>query len=550
MDTNKKNNFMVQGAILGIASILVRLIGLFYRIPLTNILGDKGNAYYGVAFQVYNILLLLSSYSLPLAVSKMVSARMALKQYKNTRKMFICAIFFGLIVGIAAFCILFFGADFFANLMGYPQSAIPLRVLAFGLVILSVLGTLRGYFQGLGNMVPTAFSNIVEQIVNAFVSVIAASILFNMGASVAEGTFAFENVQESYGAAGGTLGTVAGAFCALIFMLILILLQKKRNDALVAKDNTNESEPVKKIIKILVVTIVPVILSTAIYNLTSVIDQGIFGNVMLAKGMDSDLKDSLMGMYTGKYYLIISIPIALASALASSLIPSVVSSRTKGDTKGVIQKVESAIKLTVLVSFPCTVGIGILAKPIINLLFPSSDDPEKVALMLLAGCLTVVFYSISTITNSILQGIDHMRLPVIHSAISLAAHVIVLFALLYLTDLDIFSVIISDMFFAILMCVLNAFSLKKYLTYRQEIKNTFIIPALCSIIMGVIAFVLNYIFDLFIGRSFMVLVTIIIAALVYAVLLLALKAIGEEELKSIPGGRTITRYAKRFKLIR
>ena len=152
----------MQGAILGVSSILVRLIGIIYRVPLNNILGEKGVAYYGVAFDVYSILLLLSSYSLPLAVSKMVSKRTTLKEYKNTKRIFIFALIFALCCGIAAFCITFFGADLFAKILNYPQSAIALRVLSPALIILSVLGVMRGYFQGLGTMIPTAISNIFE----------------------------------------------------------------------------------------------------------------------------------------------------------------------------------------------------------------------------------------------------------------------------------------------------------------------------------------------------------------------------------------------------
>ena len=140
----KNRNFMVQGAILGASSIIVRLIGIIYRIPLTNIIGDKGIGYYSVAFDIYQILLLLSSYSLPLAVSKMVSARMARGYYRRTRKIFFSSLVFAVIVGFCAFCITFFCADFFADtIMDVPQSAKALQVLAFALIILSVLGVLR-----------------------------------------------------------------------------------------------------------------------------------------------------------------------------------------------------------------------------------------------------------------------------------------------------------------------------------------------------------------------------------------------------------------------
>ena len=208
---------MMQGAILGVSSIIVRMIGILYRVPLNNILGEKGVAYYGMAFEVYSFLLLLSSYSLPLAVSKMVSKRVTLREYKNTRRIFGFALGFAVCIGLVAFAVTYFGSDFFARLLNFPQSAIALRTLSFGLIIMSVLGVMRGYFQGLGTMVPTALSNILEQIVNAAVSLIAASAFYKAALVATTHKYSFPNVPEAMGASGGTLGTVCGAGSALVF---------------------------------------------------------------------------------------------------------------------------------------------------------------------------------------------------------------------------------------------------------------------------------------------------------------------------------------------
>ena len=550
MEQNKKsNNFMVQGAILGVSSIIVRLIGVVYRIPLTNIIGDKGIGYYSVAFDIYQILLLLSSYSLPLAVSKMVSARVALGQYKRSRKIFFSALFFALAVGLCAFAITFLFADFFAGtVMQVPQSAVALKVLAFALIILSVLGVLRGYFQGLGNMVPTAVSNIAEQILNAIVSVVAASALFSYGKTIMEGTYDFTNAPEAFGAAGGTMGTVFGAFFAMLVLIFWVYAYNRRHKAQLLEDHSEE-ETTRFILKVLVLTIVPVILNTAIYNLSSIVDKFIFSNMMVIKGMDADLKDSLIGMFSGKYWLIVNIPIALSSALASSLIPSIVTSMAKKDHTAVIRKIRSAIQITTIVAFPCAAGIGFLSKPIIMLLFPSSTDPDKIALMLSIGCLTVVFYCLSTITNSILQGIDRMRIPVIHSAISLAINAAILALMLLIFNIDVFAWIIADMIFALLMCILNAVSLRKYLGYQQEIKNTFLLPALASAVMGVIACCIQIVLDNILEHSWNVIITIIAAVIIYVVELLLLKVVDEERLLLIPGGTKVIKIFKKMHLL-
>ena len=174
-----KSNFLIQGSILAIASLISRFIGMLYRIPMINIIGDEGMSYYSAAYNIYSILLLLSSYSLPLAVSKVIVSKITLKEYKNAYKVFQAAMMFGFVVGAVFGLILFFGANFFANsVLKLPLAAVALRTLAPTIFIMALLGVFRGFFQGLNTMIPTAASQIVEQIINAIISVAAAALLF------------------------------------------------------------------------------------------------------------------------------------------------------------------------------------------------------------------------------------------------------------------------------------------------------------------------------------------------------------------------------------
>ena len=180
----KKDDFLMQGMILAIAMVMTKVIGVVYRIPLTNILGDEGNGFYGYAFEVYAMALMLSSLSLPTAVSKLVSARMAMGQRRNAFRVFLGSLLFSLAVGILISLIIFLGAGTIASdFMESPLSVYALRVLAVGLFIVALLGVLRGYFQGLGTMMPTAVSQIIEQIINAVVSIAGAGVLFKIGVS-------------------------------------------------------------------------------------------------------------------------------------------------------------------------------------------------------------------------------------------------------------------------------------------------------------------------------------------------------------------------------
>jgi len=172
-----KHGIIMQGSILAVAGLIARMIGILRRIPLTNIIGDAGNGYYAAAYEVYALILLLSSYSLPLAVSKLVAARVSRGQYKNANRIFMGSLCFALISGgIAMFFVLFFAEFLAANVMAEPMSAVALRMLAPTLLIVAVMGVFRGYFQGLGSMTPTAISQIVEQIFLVVFSLLFADI--------------------------------------------------------------------------------------------------------------------------------------------------------------------------------------------------------------------------------------------------------------------------------------------------------------------------------------------------------------------------------------
>ena len=279
--SNKKNDtsFLVQGSVLAIASIISRVIGLVYRIPMTNIIGEYGNDYYSCAYEIYSMMLLISSYSLPMAVSKMVSARMANGRKEDAYRVFRGALLIAVVTGMAGCLFVFFGAGFLTELFQTPLSFFALRVLAPTIFIVAILGVIRGFFQGLGTMVPSAVSQILEQIVNAIVSVAAAYILFGYGSRIAAVLGGEQHYAEAYGAAGGTLGTSTGAVAALAFCIFVFLAYRKNLKKGIARERRlrkTQPEAYGSVMKILIMTIIPILLSTTLYNLVSIVDQGLF----------------------------------------------------------------------------------------------------------------------------------------------------------------------------------------------------------------------------------------------------------------------------------
>ena len=554
MNEKKKNgtNFLVQGSILAIASIISRIIGLIYRLPMTDIIGDVGNNYYGCAFDIYNVMLIISSYSLPLAVSKLVSARMARNERKMAYQIFKGALLFATVSGIIAALIVYFGAEFFTGtLLKTPNSIFALRILAPALVVVAILGGIRGFFQGLGTMMPSAISQIIEQIVNAIISVWAAYVLFGYGSRIGAVLGDKEHYAAAYGAAGGTLGTNLGSVFALAFMIFVFAVYLRVFKRQMKRDHSVKVESFTYIMRILLITIFPVLLSTTIYNISGIIDQGIFKNVALLQGYSEHDIDVWWGVFSGKYKLMINVPISIASAMAASSVPTLTASFTEQNMEGVRNQINAAMRFVMVISFPCAVGLAVLATPIFTLLFPSTLATVDLATyMMWIGGIAVVFYSMSTLSNGLLQGINRMKVPVINAVISLVAHVIILIVLMLFFRLNIYAVVIANTFFAFLMCVLNARALQRYSGYKQEYVKTFIIPALCSAIMGVAAyFSYRGLYMLVKNNTISFFVAFVLAVLVYAVTLLLFKGLTEEEILKFPKGAFIVRIAKKLHLL-
>ncbi len=541
----KKNNLVLQGSILAIAGIIARLIGLLRRIPLTNIIGNVGNSYYSTAYAVYNIMLIISSYSLPLAVSKLVSARISKHQYKNAQKAFQCAMIFAIVSGGIAFAAVEIFGDWIANrFVMTPMSAMALKVLGPALLIVSVMGVLRGYFQGIGTMMPTAVSQIIEQIFVVIVSLAGAVVLFGRGEKVGA-LLHNENYAPAYGAAGASLGPVVGAIVGLGFLVLVYMAYRPKVKYLVRKDVNSRAESYSTVFRIMLLTIVPVLLSTTVYNISEFIDIRIYNQVMIEKGF-AEVKDDYWGVYTGQYKILINVPLALANAMCSSVVPVLTGLLVKSQLKDIEQKINQAMRFTMMITIPSAVGLAVLASPIINMLFPDKGDLAVNFLQI--GSISVVFLSMSTLTNGVLQGINKVNVPVIHSAIALVIHVAVLYLMLQM-DMGIEGVIYSNIVFAIIMCILNALAIRREIHFHQEWVRTFVIPFVSALIMGGVILGLSKLLTQFMGNVLSVIVCILVGVIVYFVALILLKGLTEADMKSMPGGRTLITIAKKCKLM-
>lgn len=549
-DQNKKdNNILVQGSILAAASLVVRFIGMIYRIPMTAILGEKAIGYYNIAFEFYDIALLLSTYSLPLAVSKLVSARAVQGQHRNARRVFLIALGFGLVVGSLAMSACYFGAGFYARAIDQQGVILPLKVLAPTILVFSVMGVIRGYFQGYGNMVPTAISQIIEQVINAAVSVGASYFLLRH--------YVGNPNRLSYGAAGGTLGTFAGAFASFISLLIIYAIFHKTFAKLINMEKVSaqsveisvHERPIH-VLRLIILTVVPVVVSQTVYQLSGTVDTLVFNRVLRAKGFDDSIRAAWWGVYSGKYKLLTTVPVAVASAMGTAIVPGLIAEYVRGHKDAMREKVSVAVKFNMIIAFPCMVGMSVLSGPILRMLRFWTDMNPLARNLLQIGSVSIVFFAFSTLTNGILQGINRLYVPVIHSAIALVTHAVALYFLLKYTNLNAYALMVCNVLFALIVSVLNWRSVCRFLSYRQEIRTTFILPFFASVFMGVSTRCFYDFLHLKLSATVSCIASILFAIPVYFAALILMKAVTREELLRMPKGTGIVKLLTKFRLLR
>ena len=589
--SSNKNGFIIQAGILAAAGIICRIIGLLYRSPLAAVIGDEGNGYYQAAYNIYTMILLISSYSIPSAISKVIAQKLATHEYRNAHRVFTCAIYYVLIVGGLASLVLFFGAGFLTR----GPAVQVVRVFAPTVFLYGLLGVLRGYFQAHRSMVQTSVSQIIEQILNAVVSIGAAYLLIilmlsttdkyvinddhsvSLGSTVVQEmaeeqtdengivTYVLSDEQQAwntkhalYGAIGSALGTGSGVLIALLFMWAVYLLNKGTIYRRIGRDR-HPVEEYGEIIKTITGVIIPFILSTAIYNLTTVVNQTVYTYIAAEKkNMENTEISTRYGIFSGKAVVISKIPIAISTAIASAILPTVSALAGSGDMKGARRKTAQAVKTTMFIAIPATVGIAVLARPITWLLFPQKASIDMASRLLMLLAVSIILYSLSTLTNSILQGIGQVRVPVKNAAVALVIQTAITALLLLLTGLDMYALVIAEIVYSGMMCFLNQRSIRRYMYYRQEIFKTFIVPFVASAFMGLAAYGTYAGIHALMGggeypgriqNAIALIPAILVGCVVYFVLEILFGGISEKELRELPKGYLMVKVAKKLHLM-
>ena len=394
----KQAGSMTKGiTVLGLTGIICKLFGVLYSIPLARILGDKGLGLFQTVFPTYNLLLTLSSAGLPVAVSRMVAHYLAREEQQNAKRVFDIALKLLFCIGFLFSFLMFISNQFLIRLVGVEEASKGFYVIAPCVLIVCILSAFRGYVQGHQNMVPTAISQLIEQVGKVAVSLPLAAV--GMKRSMAEG------------AAGALLGITIVEALALLYMVLLYYIRLRKNTGAAGDIPTVSG---KFLSRRLISISIPITVSACIIPLAQFIDSALMVNRMVDSGLTRDAATSLYGIFSGMVIRLINIPTALALAISMSLVPAISYANSLNDKQSVVQKSSTGLRYASLIGFPCAIGMSVLAKPILAFFYVDVLTPERLQTaseLLTVSALTVFLFTQVQATSSILQGLQHQKIP-------------------------------------------------------------------------------------------------------------------------------------------
>lgn len=536
----QRRSILKQAAILGIASIIVRAIGLLYRIPLSNIIGDLGNSYYGVAFNIYTILLLISGYSIPIAVSKIISGYIAVGQYKNARKSFILAlIFIGCFGGFLSIVLYIFSPLFLPE--GSANAIYALRCLSPTLFISGFIGVFQGYFQARRNTFPTAFAQILEQVANAVTSIFFAFIL-------TRSSLEDEVNTATFGALGGTLGTLCGVIVSICILYYIYKLNFPRTVKELRKDKSLYTESYSTLTKILIVLIVPIIFSTIVTNFIGIINQYIYYGISSFKGLDMIDIGIKYGIYVGKVIPLSNVPSAVAYSVAVATLPTISAALARRNRREIHYRINESITLTMLFCAPASIGMFVLAKPIMDLLFSGTSSIGYINLRLCAIVILIVGYN--TVLTSIIQGLGKPMITLFAGLASILANILVIVPQLLFTKIDIYAITTSAIVAHIVIAIISYRYIKSITRFKQNFIRTFFCPMFAALTMGITTFISYHLLHFLLRFNLIaLLITIPLSIIIYGIIIIKLNFVNTRQLKSITIGRYFLRFLRKLNLI-
>lgn len=541
--TQKQNSFFGGAAILAAGILIVKLIGMFYKIPLINIIGEAGAADFNNAYNIYAVLLTVSTAGLPVAVSKLVSEANALDRRNQVRRTFRLALVLFLALGLVSFLVMFFRADTLAGMMNDSKAAAGIRALAPAVVCVGCLAALRGYSQGHSNMAPTSVSQIIEALCKLVVGLGLAFWLVKQGK------------DPDVAAAGAITGVTVGTVVALAYMVLDFLLSRGREDI----RGTDRPDSAGSILVNILKIAVPITLSSSMVGIVTVIDSSLVqGQLQSALDLTEQASRTLYGNYSGALN-IYNLPTSLMAAITASVIPAVSAALARRDRRGAARITGSALRITALLSFPMGVGLFVLGTPIIRLLFPKLNVAVAGPLLSTLGIATP-FVCMVLVCNSVLQAHGFINLPVIVMVLGGIVKIVNNYNLV--GAIGIAGAPVGNILCFGLALVLDLVVITRVIPNRPRLLPIFAKPAVASAVMGGAAWAVYGLLSRILsseqvdqagqtvravsrmGNAAGILLAIAVAGVVYLVLVIALRAISRDDLALMPKGDKLARLLR------
>lgn len=540
----KQNTFFGGVATLAVGVVIVKLIGALYKIPLANILGQEGNSYFNTAYNIYNVLLTISTAGLPVALSKTISEANALGRYNQVNRVFRVALTTFLVLGSLSALIMFFGAGAITQIIGSPDATASVRALAFACLFVCSMSAFRGYFQGHGDMAPTSSSQVIEAAIKLVLGLALAALLARQSKALAS--------------AGAILGVTIGTAVALAFLLFLFSRRRERRKS----DDVPDSS--KKIFITLISVAIPITIGSSVTNIVYLIDNGLILNQLKnALGMAQETADALYGIYAAAGTLY-SLPSSLMIPFTASILPAVAAARSRHDHLEASRVSESAMRIGMLLALPAGFGLTALAGPICAMLYPGYDNDVA------GGCLAwlgiaSIFVCIMLLSNSILQAHGIVNLPVVIAAIGGLIKLGVNYTLVAVPSLNVVGAAIGTLCCFGAVACMDLFVIHRVVPAPPRLDRIFVKPLIASAIMAVAAWafhgLLAKVLSLIsafqavdetgvvtglsrIGNALATLGGIGVGVIVYLILIVALKTISREDLALMPKGDKLAKLLR------
>ena len=521
--TQKQKTLIGGVSILSAAGLICKVVGVLYRIPLAALIAPMGMAIYHKVFPAYNLLLTISSAGIPVAISRMVSHYVTRDEPENAMRIFKMALRMLTVLGLVATVLLMALSPVISGVQGTPQASLGYLCIAPSLFFVCVMSAYRGYLQGRRHMMPTAVSQLIEQVGKVAIALPLAALGRYWGVAG--------------GAAGALLGSTIGEGAALLYMMA----QKKKHDPEISDVQRENVELLqgKTVARRLVAVAVPITLGACIVPLAGFVDSIMLANLMVSAGMGREAADILYGTYAGPVLTLINVPTAIAMAMSTNLVPSIASGLARGDYDVLKRESDTGLRMAAVIGFPCSVGMSLLAAPILHLCYRGSYDNAHLlvgAELLQISSLTIVLFTMVQATSGILQGMGKQKIPMYTLFAGVLMKICLNYTLVRIPGMNIHGAPWASLLCYTVSMVPNLYFVCKYTRYRFDVMGVVVKPLICTLGMGACVWLIWHFgfgaveqlnrWQLILG----VMLCVIAGVAVYGALALATKTVRREDL--------------------